>query len=80
MYPLNLMKSLTLTLFLDDRQFLIQLSFTKPFMARVKVDWYDGSDVSKKVFNIFKWFNQCVLLLLYYQLHKNLSSVECKYI
>lgn len=38
MYPLNLMKSLTLTLFLDDRQFLIQLSFTKPFMARVKVD------------------------------------------
>lgn len=33
MYPLNLMKSLTLTLFLDDRQFLIQLSFTKPFMA-----------------------------------------------
>lgn len=33
MYPLNLMKSLTLTLFLDDRQVLIQLSFTKPFMA-----------------------------------------------
>lgn len=33
MYPLNLMKSLTLTLFLDDRQFLIQLSFSKPFMA-----------------------------------------------